>query len=217
MPEQTAIALLADVVGSTNLSDRQMLAGRLQPLFQTLNSRFANSLMGAFDVEKGIDEFGALLRSTDCLADILVALWLPLHPYQVRVSLAFGLVDVNPDDASAPPSVRLFDGPVFHKAADGLEWLEKRSYLVQVQLSADEATNKTLTYYANLLYSVLLCLKKKQVLALTYHMEHPLQSEVAARLGVSQPAVSEMLGRINAPLIVDSIAHLNKLFDESTR
>lgn len=210
-----AVVLLADVKGSRRMDERDAWADRLRDTLGALNRTYSRSLEGRFEVQKGVDEFGAVLRVGAPVGNVLVRLWCDLHPIPVRISLVKGELDVAPSPQTPRrrlPSVTRFDGPAFHAAADGLARVEKEGGYLALRLNQSHL-DEMLAHYANLAYLHLLRATPRQKELLLAYEEMGSQVKVAQTHGISQPAVSEALAATHARTLLPALALLRSMLN----
>lgn len=187
-----AIVLLADVRGSRKTRDRRALARKLRVGLRRLNAAHSAAMLAPFEIQKGVDEFAALLRPGHDVGSTLVDLWSELHPARVRHAVVRGALDVVP--RGAPKSVRLFDGPAFHQAAQLLD-SGVREGLVALRLTGHVERDAVLEALANALYLHVQAWTPRQLEIVRAYRALGSQEAVARRMRITQPTVSAALGR----------------------
>lgn len=185
-----AIVLLADLKESRKKEGRNAVGQQVRESLRDVSERFDEHLVTAFELQRGIDEFGGVLEETAPCGQILVDLWKALHPHAVRFSLAEGSLDVVPD--TADPSIHAFDGPALHLASESLDDMDSEGKLVTIN-AADRELDPTVDDLANLLYFRLLDWTPRQLEVYEAYSDMGSQARVAAHFGITQPTVSETL------------------------
>lgn len=188
-----AIVMLADLKASRKKEDRDAVGRRIRESLRKVSEQFEDDLVTEFDIQRGIDEFGGIVKETAPSGELLLELWKELHPHAVRISLAEGTLDVVPDADS--PSIHEFDGPAFHVASEALDSMDKEGKLVSMRLEG-QPPDSDLEDVANLIYFHILDWTPRQLEIYEAYTEMNSQSEVAERFGISQPTVSETLQNV---------------------
>lgn len=130
-----AYVLLADVVGSRELDDRERFGDRLRATLTAAGYRHADALVADLAALKGVDEFGGVLADRGAVYDVVRDLQAGLHPVAARYAVVGGVIDVKPDaDAVAD-----MDGPAFHRADELLEGLPREGGRFAFETGVGEA------------------------------------------------------------------------------
>lgn len=95
-------------------------------------NRDRGSLLGAFEVQAGLDEFAGVVRLGH-VSTVLPRLWEDLHPVEIRYAVVKGTLDVIPEPgvAEALPGAAGFDGPVLLYGRL-LAWTERQLEVARV-------------------------------------------------------------------------------------
>lgn len=115
------LVLLADVVQSRRIENRERFSKRLQDTFGEVNAAEQKWLDVPLTTMKGVDEFGCVLTHRAPLPDVIVPLQRAAHPFGIRIGLATGEIDVG----HGSETVAKMDGPAFHDASALLEELRE--------------------------------------------------------------------------------------------
>lgn len=207
-----AIVLLADLKESRKKEGRDAVGQRIREGLGTVSRRFEDHLVTAFDVQRGIDEFGGVIETDAPSGEVLLELWKTLHPHEVRFSLARGSLDVVPQTSN--PSVHEFDGPALHAAAEALDAMDREGKLVSLTLE-DRETDPVLEDLANLLYFQVLDWTSHQLEVYEAYRREGSQAEVADHFGISQPTVSEILGNVRSRFVAGAFEHFTERISET--
>ena len=194
-----AVVVLGDVKGSRRLQRRPAVAAKVRTGLADLNRAHRAALRGAFDVQKGIDEFGGVVRPGADLGGLLLDAWERFHPIAVRFAVVRGDLDVAPAaPARRLPSVRYFDGPAFHEAAQALDRARRQERLVELRLGGDPALEALTAELANALYLHVLAWTPRQLQVVRAYRAAGNQEAVGRRLRIAQSTVSWALRRTHA-------------------
>ncbi len=201
-----ALALLTDVKGSRHLRERQSFFEELQRALEEVNEEHEDSLVAPLEFQKGLDELGAIVDPQGDIGQILIRLWTAFHPVEARFALVEGPLDLVPE--SDEPSVRLYDGPALHAAAAAIEAMKRQRRPLHLEHTG--TYDERLSLYGSLLYLRILDWTPRQLTIFQAYREGIMQREIGERYGITQPTVSELLGKTRAPLTsqaLDRFAH----------
>lgn len=188
--------LLGDVVQSRNIDDREAFRDHLAEVCATLNDDYDPSIHAEFSVLKGVDEVGGVLSSLAGAYDIVRDLFEALRPYELRLAIASGEIDVGADS----PDVSEMDGPAFHRAAELLDGLEDSGLLFD--MDAEKGTLDTaLADEINLLLLIRRGWTDRQQEIIQAYLRHGGQDGAARELGVTQQAISDALTKASWPTV----------------
>ena len=205
---QARIVLIADVVNSAGLPARAAFGRRLPGILTLVNRRHRANLQAPLAVAKGIDTLSAIFSRPAQAHELAADLTLATRPQFIRISLAWGPLDVNP--RSKDP--RLADGPAFHAAQDAIERLEheaERLSLVGLPPAADLALRPALA----LLGLALDALTPRQAEIIFLYRRLATQEAVAAKLGITPQAVSDAFRKARADLLLRNLRRLTQILE----
>lgn len=123
------LAVIADVVASRDLPDRDAVQQRLQASLGERNAEARPTpLASPYTLTLG-DEFQVLATAARGLFCDLLQVAVDLAPVRLRFALALGVIDtsINPDQAIG------MDGSAFHRARDGIGRLKKQGGRCRVE------------------------------------------------------------------------------------
>lgn len=181
--------VLADVVESRDVADRDSLRERLTETLAYVNEVHRGSIDTAFERIKGIDEFGGVLADLAPVYDVIADVLNGIHPVRVRFGIAGGRVDVS----EGSDAVSEMDGPAFHRADRLLSEVESADLYAAVD--AGRAVDPLVSNNLNLLMMYRERLTDRQVEIVRAYERHGTQSAAAEDLGVRQQTVSKTLKR----------------------
>lgn len=186
------IVLLSDVQASRSIEDRAAFADRLDELLAAANDR-PEGMLGAFERQAGLDEFAGVLPPGP-VADLLIRMWLELHPVAVRFALVLDTLDVVPEEqAAGRPGASRYDGPAFHRASALLEEARSGPELTAVRVASEERTDRLLSALADALYGSILEWTERQAEVVRTYRSTGSQQKAADLLGIEQSTVSRSL------------------------
>lgn len=182
--------VLADVVDSREVGERDAFRDGLVEALEYVNERHQRSIETAFGTIKGIDEFGGVLRDIGPVYEVISDVLNGIHPVRVRFGIARGRVDVN----ETADSVAEMDGPAFHRADRLLSEAESDDVYVYVD-TGEDALDLLVSNNINLLLMYRDRWTERQVEIIRAYERHGTQTEAAEELDVRQQAVSQSLTR----------------------
>lgn len=178
--------VLADVIGSSNIDDRDEFREKLKSALKKVNNRFDQHVESDFDIIKGIDEFGGVISSLSNIYEIIELIHAQIYPVMVR----FG---VSGDDIDVKPSTEIgeLDGPAFHRADTLLSEVEEDGLFFY--LDTGRPVDFLLSNNVNLLLLNRENWTKRQNEIVRAYEEEDTQSDAAQKLDINQQSVSKAL------------------------
>ncbi|GAA0263677.1 SatD family protein [Halobacterium noricense] len=192
----TRYVLLGDVVSSREIDDRAEFGARLREACRTVAEQHENAFDAPLEPLKGIDEIGGVLTTVEPLYDVLDTLHAALHPHELRVAVAKGVVDVGLDSGD----VSQMDGPAFHRADDLLSELERGALRFTFDFQM-ESLDTAVADEVNLLFASKRRWTDREREVVESYLETGSQAETANALDISQAAVSQALSRASWPTV----------------
>lgn len=218
------VALLCDVRGSRGLANQSEFSRRLQSTVRRLTERYDDDLLTRFEIQAGIDEFGAVLRP-GAVGKVLVELWERTQSVPVRCALALGeidvLVEVEDGDELAPFSSA--DGSALHRGNQLLDELRNSGSLFAVSTSEEEPVqrDRVLSVLGEMTYLQVQSWTERQAEIFFAYRRLGVQTEAARELGIQQSTVSHTLSGIEYRPTLEAldvvIEELNARTAETTR
>lgn len=195
--------VLADVVGSRDVPDREGFGDDLESALLEANDAHEDALVAPFVVLKGVDEFGGVLASPAGAYPVVRDLQAALHPEAARYAVVHDEVDVNPwtDD------VHQMDGHAFHRADELLDELTAAGAHFQVETPggdtgggvAGDGSGLALDDAVSAAGDMALAIREewtdRQLEVARAYRAAGTQREAAAELGISQQGVSRVLSQ----------------------
>ena len=140
------IVLIADIISSKKISDRNKIQKSLQAELKKINRR-SKSIISPMTITLG-DEFQCVYANAD---EIFYHLWrilLVCYPEKIRFSFGIGTVttDINRKQAIG------MDGPAFYAAREGLSVLKKKDYYFNIR--GMENNSEVINLIRNTLYFI---------------------------------------------------------------
>ncbi len=182
--------VLGDVVSSRRLVDRREFQNKLEKTCEEINKAYAEDIYAEFKILKGTDEIAGVLSDLSNIYKIVSTIEEQLYPNYMRFAVVLDHIDTALESRDAA----LMDGPAFHKASDIMNKLKKSKLMFDMSVS-DKLIDTAISGQINLI----LLLKKnwspKQRLIVGEYEKTKNQSKIAKKLGITQQAVSKILGR----------------------
>lgn len=188
--------LLGDVVDSREIDDRAAFESTLRDACRSVTASHETAFDGPLEPLKGIDEIGGVLATPAPVYDVLDALRERLHPHELRVAVASGVVDVGVDTGD----VSRMDGPAFHRADELLAEIENGPLRVAMDLE-NAPLDTAVADEVNLLFAAKRRWTDHQRAVVASYRDTGSQAATADELDVSQAAVSQALSRASWPTI----------------
>lgn len=180
--------LLGDVISSRALDRRDVFSQKVQAICDSVNQEFGDRLFAEFKILKGLDEIGGVLYGPAPVYKIISLIAEELHPVSMNFTFVYNYVDT----ALKTRDTAMMDGPAFHIAAAEMSEL-KKSQLTFYMACQDDLIDSAITGEVNLLLMIKKHWSSKQHRIVEQYKKVKSQKEVAARLNITQQAVSQAL------------------------
>jgi len=204
---ENAYVLLLDLVGSSQLPDRQAATEAVQAAQQTVNARYKSAWLAPLETTRG-DETAAVLNRVDVAWDVIAGMADAIHPVGLRAVLKYGELVAGLETGHAT----IIDGPAFHRADDLMESLKGSPKLLLIETEL-LTLDRTLNALGNLLLTRLTDLTELQRDILRLYQTKRRQKSVGESLGRSQQQVSTTLQAIRWELIDDAETEMRALLE----
>lgn len=121
------IVLIADIISSKKISDRNKIQKALQTELKKIN-RQSHSLISPMTITLG-DEFQCVYSDADEIFRHIWGILLACYPERLRFSYGIGTIstDINRKQAIG------MDGPAFYEAREGLSSLKRKDYFFNIR------------------------------------------------------------------------------------
>lgn len=207
MPEN-AYVLLLDLVGSSQLPDRQAATEQIQQAQEAVNARWEDWWLAPLETTRG-DETAAVLRRPDVTWDVIAEMGDEIHPLSLRAVLKYGELVAGLETRRAA----IIDGPAFAAADQQMESLKGSARLCRFD-TGRPTLDQALNGLGNLLLAQLTDLTELQRTILRRYQAMRQQKAVASSLGRSQQQVSNTLQAIRWEVIDDAEETMRSLLAE---
>lgn len=202
------IALIADIVNSRKIEDRDKFQQKLEDQLRALNKRNAN-LLSPYTLTLG-DEFQAVYSKADNLFNDVWEIMSGLYPHKARFALGVGTLTtpVNPKRAIG------MDGPAFHFARNGISELKETSYLMKI--AGEEIPH--LSLLNNCLYLVSQSAANwsaNRFQVLTGLLKGWSRKKIAGQLGISTVAVYKNINKGSLDVLINLNKETGKMLNEA--
>ena len=188
---ETRYVVLADIIESRHIENREAFEARLKTAFKYVNESEKKNILTPFTQMKGVDEFGCVLTDISPVPDMISGLLDRIHPTYARFGIASGKIDIGEDQQT----VAKMDGPAFHRASELLEQAEESELFVGVDTNRE--TDRLVASALNLLLLEREHLTDRQIEVILAYDACGTQSKTGERVGLQQQAVSNLLRRAN--------------------
>lgn len=177
--------LLGDVISSKKLENRSEFQINLIKACRTVNEKYSEDIYAEFDILKGTDEIGAVLKDIKNFYEMILDIYEITGMNTVRFALAKGVIDTGLEQEE----ISRMDGPVFHEANRLMQELKKEKLLFKIS-TRDEVFDKLVSDTINLIYLIESKWSPKKVEIIRQYERSKDQKIVARKLGMKQQDVS---------------------------
>lgn len=215
------IVLIADLVNSKAIEDRNQFQIKLKILLESINDRYQVDLLSKFRITRG-DEFQAVFHQPNMIFLIIDEINLSLYPNKIRWGIGVGIIDTT----SSLLSETELDGPAYAYARKALKELKRYNYYgkslqrleTKDNCQAASMLNSMLQLQDSLRLSWTLDQSKiVEFLIKEFEYESFVQKDVAASLNLSQQRISNVLAATSFKQYAMSRVHSKVLLDSLTR
>jgi hypothetical protein len=187
----TRYVVLADVVDSRQIRDREEFEAQLKGALEYVNEVEGQCISTPFTQMKGVDEFGGVLTNLKRIPDVLSGILDRIHPSTARFAIASGEIDVEGERET----VAEMDGPAFHDASTLLDEVEDSGLYVAVDTRRE--VDGLVAAALNLLLVEREHLTERQMEVILAYEKYGTQAKAGDELGLQQQGVSNALKRAN--------------------
>lgn len=188
-------AIIGDLVGSRNMSDRAAVQVRFRNAVQDLNCALAERLTVPLKLTAG-DEVQGITDHPEILVDVMVTLSDALAPERIAWGWGHGALSTDLVD-----DVSLLDGPCLHRAREGVENAKKDSSWLEIA-GFPEPSGRVLSALLNLIGAIRAGWTERQAEVVRVSRGR-LQVETADMLGVTPSTISRALSAAHAARVVE--------------
>lgn len=200
--------VLADVVNSQKIEDREAFKEKLDTTILEVNRRYQDCMRAEFNAIKGVDEFGAVLNSVKPIADIQKVFSRTLHPEQFRMATVVDNIDVNKKSSE----ISQMDGPAFARADIILFELEKDKLNFKLSGISD-TIDSLVSDQINLLEIIRSEWGNTTMDVVRQYDRSKKQSAIAKELDVSAQTVSYHLNKSNVEQVLGVESRLSNILE----
>ncbi len=204
------LAIIGDIVRSRDIPDRKAFQQQFHRVMDQVNRRFQSDILSPFTVTLG-DEFQALLTRADSLFTIQQFLRKHLAPQQLVFGVGIGEIET---DINRETSIGM-DGPCFRLAREQVEAAKTKPPRMRfaVQGVDSEVCNTLMRHIERL--EDRRTPRQREIIQVYQEVRH--QQKAAARMGISQAAVSQALESAGYFLLEESRMALTKFIGQFLR
>lgn len=196
--EEKYIAIIADLIDSKKIKDREIIQKKLKETLDIINQKYQSILKAKFIITVG-DEIEGLLIKSDQVVDLINDLELLMFPTKFRIGI--GLGDITTEIIYDKSNE--IDGSAYHYARFMIEELERtKNQYENIHTNIMYMSSKKDDFLVNTIYSLLSVIKEKwtsrQVeIIKTYLNSEENQYKCAKILGISQSTVNRSIKSSN--------------------
>lgn len=196
MENHLYIVIIADIIGSKSIRERNSVQIHLEKILKEINSTYQYAIASQFIITLG-DEFQGVLHDGSALMRILDRIQREIYPTAFRFGIGVGSLSVPLQKDSSLGS----DGTAFHlaraaiievKALESKKAESKTNILIGIE--GDETTTALINTIFKLTWALQTgwTVRQREIIkALQQHNE--TQTEIANRLGIVQSSVQKSL------------------------
>lgn len=186
------IAIVGDLFGSRQVSDRQRFVIEFQDVLERINVEYATQIFAPVKLVRGIDEVSAVMNRHDYAFEICARINEAIHPYKFRWGIGSGVIDVNERTRDAAQ----LDGPAFHNAANAINRARDKDLVYAFELPHADPSVVAFMESSAALYSEIVehWTPSAAKIALAMRSSEN-QTQIAEQLGISRQRVSQNVKR----------------------
>ncbi len=196
MDKRLYTVIIADIIGSRKIDDRQSTQKRLETVLEQINHSYQYAIASRFTITLG-DEFQGVLHDGPAVMRILDRIQRDMYPTEFRFGIGIGSLSVALQLGTSLGS----DGSAFHLARASVEEvkaLESKKSEAKTNMLIGIEGNEQMSTLLNTIFKLTWALQNSWTLrqreiigALQQHNE--TQAETAKRLGIVQSSVQKSL------------------------
>ncbi len=203
------IVLIADIVASRQIEDRDRIQRKLKNLLNTIN-KSSGSILSPMTITLG-DEFQCVYSSADVIFNHIWRILETAYPEKIRFSYGIGGIStrINKNQAIG------MDGPAFYEAREGLIQLKQGNYYFNIRVSDNQSEN--LNFIRNSLHLVSHHIRswKKNRIRIMGSLTDGMQIKTIARnLKITEQAVYKNISNGGMELILEITKNISRSFNE---
>lgn len=196
MDKRLYIVIIADIIDSRSIEDRDSVQNHLETTLGKINSTFQYAIASRFIITLG-DEFQGVLHDGSAVMRILDLLQRDMYPIEFRFGIGIGSLSVALKLGTSLGS----DGPAFHLARASIEEvkaLESKKAESKTNMLIDIEGNKHTSTLLNTIFKLTWALqaswtlRQREIIG-ALQQYNDTQTEIANRLGIVQSSVQKSL------------------------
>lgn len=190
--------ILCDLRASKKVRDYNAHYAQQKRVFAQLNQTHRDVLPFPWAHIRGIDEFGCVATS-HAWRDMLITLWMQLHPLTFRTVAVLG----NVTDMGDEGAMRDAHGSAIHTGARLMSQIHQEACYLRIRDEAARTQNRQDADMGHLLYTLMHTWTPRQMTYFRLYYHDRTQAQVAAELGITQASVGGALARMHARYLRD--------------
>jgi len=189
---QELYVILGDVLSSKKIKNRDQFQKKLIQACDKINKTYKKELYANFDIIKGTDEIGGVLKEITHLCQIITEISDFIGLNRMRFALVKGIIDIGLDQKE----ISRMDGPAFHTAANLMQELKKEKLIFKMS-TTDYIFDTLVTNTINLIYLLKNNWSTKKIEIIREYEKSRDQKQVASKFNIKQQDVSYHLKSSN--------------------
>lgn len=216
--ENEYAAVIGDIIGSKESSDRYDVQQKMKKVLKYINDTYQEHLASEFMITLG-DEFQGLLKDRKMIIGIINDIEMAMLPIKIRFGIGIGAINT---EINYKRSIEV-DGPAYNRARKMIERLEERNAQYEeihfnIMICSGKE-NENIDQLLNSVFSVCCALKrnwsKRQIEIINAFIIHDEnQYKTAEALHIGQSSVSRALKKANYYTYKFAMKNLNDFLSE---
>ena len=196
MDKRLYVAIIADIIGSRKIKDREGVQKHLEKVLEEINSAYKGALASQFIITLG-DEFQGVLQDGSVAMEILEQIQREMLPTLFRFGIGVGTISIELQAETSLGS----DGTAFHLARQTIEAVHmletkkaeaKTNILIAIE--GRQSTSSLLNSILKLTWALQSGWTERQTQIISTLQKHDgTQAEIAKILGIVQSSVQKSL------------------------
>ncbi len=196
MDNHLYVAIIADIIGSKKIDDRNSVQKQLEQILDTINTTYAYAIASQFIITLG-DEFQGVLYDGSVALKIINQIQRDIYPTLLRFGIGVGTISVELHSETSLGS----DGTAFHLARaliEDVKALESKKAEAKTNILIGIEGQQDISSLLNTIFKLIWALQsswtERQRQILTTKLEYTYtQTEIAKKLGIVQSSVQKSL------------------------
>lgn len=200
------LVLIADIIGSKEIVQRRDFQQNFKTKIARINNHHKTKMVSPLTVTLG-DEFQGVFSTAEGLFTLVHEIQVEFGEVRLRFAMGIGSIvtEINPEQAIG------MDGPAFHRAREAMEFAKKkkRTFSYSGPENSAALTNQMLHWIGLTLDKW----KQDRLAILLLKLQGLNQKEIAGKVSMTQPAVSQTLTQPRIKAVIESEQEIETYFN----